>query len=219
MNSAGEKCFCSAGIQGNCSSVQFSFQQTLSLDLLCNSENAALALDMSLAPTPAQGKKKTPAGSPEDWKSLILLLIYLPPTHPVQRKTRFRSCSLEWKQVSSWWLTGSLQRLPDLLSTLQRLQGTFTPYKVSPLQILTGVFTRFFQSHQPMCWLQWDWPCSATGQAQYPAPAIQVKYDLSFHSCLDLKVQEYFLGHGAALSLSYGRARNRYHVAHQGGSS
>lgn len=51
MNFAGEKCFCSTGIQGSCSSIQLSLQQTLSLDLLYDCENAAPALDMSLAPT------------------------------------------------------------------------------------------------------------------------------------------------------------------------
>lgn len=108
---------------------------------------------------------------------------------------RFRSCWLEWKRVSSWWLTGRLRSLPDLLRILPRPQGAFPPYEVLPLQILTGAFPLFFQSHQPTCWLEWDWPCTATGQVPYPAPAIQVKYNRSFPSCLQLKVQEYFLGH------------------------
>lgn len=131
---------------------------------------------------------------------------------------RFRSCWLEWKQVSSWWLTGSLRSLPDLLSILPRPQGAFPPYEVLPLQILTGAFPLFFRSHQPTCWLEWDWPCTATGQVPYPAPATQVEYNRSFPSCLQLKVQEYFLGHWGVLSPE-SRARNDGHVSQQGGSS
>lgn len=119
---------------------------------------------------------------------------------------RFRSCWLEWKQVSSWWLTGSLRSLPDLLSILPRPQGAFPPYEVLPLQILTGAFPLFFRSHQPTCWLEWDWPCTATGQVPYPAPATQVEYNRSFPSCLQLKVQEYFLGHwGGVITREQGK--------------